>query len=215
MTDRRRRRRRGFYETYVKRPADIVGAAVGLAVSAPIMLAVAAAIRTTMGRPVLFRQVRPGMDEKLFTLVKFRTMSEHQADDNGHDLPDEVRITPAGRVLRKTSLDELPQMVNVLRGEMSFIGPRPLTTEYLGHYHPEERARHRVRPGMTGLAQVSGRADITTWEERFEYDLKYVENVTFANDLRILGRTIAVVFAGTGVEASDLPDFDVYRREMA
>lgn len=213
-TTRRTARTKHIYRDYVKRPADVVGAAAGLAVMAPPMLAVSVAIWVTMGKPILFTQVRPGKDEKLFTLIKFRTMSEPQADAKRGCLSDADRLTRTGRILRKTSLDELPQMINVLKGEMSFIGPRPLAVQYLDYYSTEERARHHVRPGITGLAQVAGRNSLT-WEERFRYDLEYVENVTLANDLRILWMTAGAVVKGTNIHVrgtGGLRDFDEHRR---
>lgn len=206
--------RRHIYRDYVKRPADVVGAAVGLIAMAPPMLAVSVVIRASMGKPVLFRQVRPGKDERLFTLVKFRTMIESTADGNGGTLSDTDRLTRTGRVLRRTSLDELPQMINVLKGEMSFIGPRPLAVQYLNYYSPEERMRHRVRPGITGLAQVAGRNSLN-WEDRFRYDIQYVNNVTFTNDLRILWMTAGAVLKGTNINVRGtgvVSDFDEHRR---
>lgn len=203
-----------IYRDYVKRPADVVGAVAGLVVLTPPMLVVAAAIWMTMGTPVLFRQLRPGKDERIFTLVKFRTMLESKRDADNNILPDVDRLTRTGRILRKTSLDELPQMINVLRGEMSFIGPRPLAVHYLDHYSPEERARHCVRPGITGLAQVVGRNSLN-WEERFRYDLEYVNNVTLVNDLRILRMTVGTVFKGTNISlrgTGKVQDFDEHRR---
>ncbi len=178
----------------LKRIIDIVTAAAALVVLAVPMGLVALAIRATMGSPVLFRHVRPGLDERPFELLKFRTMSV--AD---HDVPalDAQRITALGRVLRATSIDELPTLLNVLRGDMSLVGPRPLLERYLDRYTPEERRRHEVRPGMTGLAQVSGR-NVLGWDERLALDVRYVETWTVIGDLRILARTVAQVLRREG-----------------
>lgn len=180
----------GFYR-FIKRSIDICTSALGLVVCAPIMAIVALAIWRVMGRPVLFEQVRPGLGEAPFRLYKFRTMSEAR-DAQDRLLPDAERLGRLGRFLRKTSLDELPQLWNVLRGDMSLVGPRPLFTSYLPHYTPREKRRHEVRPGITGLAQVSGRNHLL-WDERLELDVKYVENLSFWLDLRILLKTVAKV----------------------
>ena len=177
----------------VKRLLDIGGAAAGLLLAAVPMVVVAAIVLVTMGRPVLFRQARPGRGGRPFTLVKFRTM-------RGGDGPDEQRVTRVGRFLRRTSLDELPELWNVLRGDMSLVGPRPLLVEYLERYTPREARRHEVRPGLTGLAQVAGR-NATTWEERLELDVQYVETRSLGLDLRILARTVLVVLRGEGISA--------------
>lgn len=192
-------RARTGYVRWGKRTLDVLVAGAGLVVAAPVMLAVAAAIRVTMGSPVAFRQPRPGHRERPFTMLKFRTMDERRADD-GTLLPDDARLTPLGRWLRRTSLDELPELWNVLRGDMSLVGPRPLLMHYLAHYDARQRRRHDVRPGITGLAQVSGRNG-QTWAERFEHDLHYVDHVSLALDLRILWRTLVVVVSGRGIAA--------------
>lgn len=170
---------------------DIVGAGFGLLLASPLMLLVAGLIRYSLGRPVLFTQVRPGRGEKPFRLYKFRTMREAY-DAEGRPLPDIERLVPFGRYLRRTSLDELPQLWNVLRGDMSLVGPRPLFTSYLKCYTRRERRRHEVRPGITGLAQVSGRNHLL-WDERLELDVQYVENISFWLDIRILAKTVAKV----------------------
>lgn len=180
-----------------KRALDVVVAAVGLVLLAPVFAGVAVAVRIRLGAPVLFVQVRPGRHGVPFGLLKFRTMSDARGPD-GELLPDAARLSRLGRALRRSSLDELPELVNVLRGDMSLVGPRPLLTEYLDRYTPEQARRHEVRPGITGWAQVNGRND-TTWEERFAHDLHYVEHRSFALDLRILARTIVQVFRGAGV----------------
>ena len=177
----------------VKRLIDITGAGVGLIVAAPLYLILALLIRSHMGAPVLFRQQRPGRHGKPFTLLKFRTMTEG-------DGPDGDRLTGMGRFLRATSLDELPELWNILKGDMSFIGPRPLLMEYLPHFSTDEMRRHEVRPGLSGLAQVKGR-NILSWDERLALDVTYVERMSFGLDLQILMKTVAIVLSGKGVSA--------------
>ncbi|MET7668600.1 sugar transferase [Micromonospora luteifusca] len=182
----------------VRRVLDIAGAAVGLALTAPVMLAIASTILITMGRPVLFRQPRPGLHGKLFCLVKFRSMAV-QGEREGPS-GDRARLTRLGAWLRKTSLDELPSLWNVLRGEMSLVGPRPLLPSYLARYTPQQFRRHEVRPGITGLQQVNGRNSLT-WERRFAYDIWYVDHRSLWLDLRILARTVVVVLRREGITA--------------
>jgi lipopolysaccharide/colanic/teichoic acid biosynthesis glycosyltransferase len=186
----------------LKRAFDVAVSAVALLVSSLPMAALAVAIRLTMGSPVLFRQVRPGLGGEPFTILKFRTMRDG-------DEPDAERITRLGRFLRETSLDELPELLNVLRGDMSLVGPRPLLVAYLDRYTPEQARRHEVRPGLTGLAQVSGR-NATTWEQRFALDVEYVDTRSLALDLRIIGRTVRAVLAREGIAAeghATMPEF--------
>ena len=183
-----------------KRTLDVVVAGVGLVVLSPVLAGVAVAVRVRLGSPVLFVQERVGRDGVPFRLWKFRTMTDRRGPD-GVLLPDADRLTRLGRALRRSSLDELPELVNVLRGDMSLVGPRPLLTAYLDHYTPEQARRHEVAPGITGWAQVNGRND-TTWPERFAHDVHYVDHRSFAFDLRILGRTVAQVFGGRGVSQS-------------
>jgi len=180
-----------------KRGFDAIAAAVSLLVLAAPIVAVAALIYAAMGRPVLFTQKRPGKGGRLFTLYKFRTMSD-PLDAAGEPLPDAPRITPVGRFLRRYSLDELPQLWNVLRGDMSLVGPRPLLTEYLPLYSPEQARRHEVRPGITGWAQVNGR-NAQTWEERLRLDVWYVDHLSFWLDLKILWMTLVKVARSEGV----------------
>lgn len=179
-----------------KRGLDIVIAAPALVVSAPIQVAIAVAVKRQLGSPVLFRQQRPGLHGKPFTLLKFRSMRNPQFPGE----PDADRMTRFGTLLRSTSLDELPSLINVLRGEMSIVGPRPLLMEYLELYSPEQFRRHEVRPGVTGLAQVSGR-NATTWDERFALDAQYVENRSFQLDVSILVRTLTTVIKRDGISA--------------
>ncbi len=180
-----------------KRLLDIGVAAAGLVVLSPLLLAIALAVRVRMGSPVLFRQTRPGRGGRRFELLKFRTMTDRRGPD-GELLPDAERLTWVGRVLRKTSLDEVPELVNVLRGDMSLVGPRPLLVEYLDLYSPREARRHEVRPGITGWAQVNGR-NATSWDERFAHDLYYVDHRSMRLDLHILKRTFVEVLTGAGV----------------
>lgn len=182
-----------------KRLLDVVVAGVGLVLLSPLLAAIALAIRLRMGAPVLFRQTRPGRHGRPFELLKFRTMTDRRGPD-GVLLPDAQRLTWIGRLLRRTSLDELPELVNVLRGDMSLVGPRPLLMEYLPLYTPEQARRHDVRPGITGWAQVNGR-NATTWEERFAHDRYYVEHRSMRLDLHILKRTVTQVVTGAGVSA--------------
>lgn len=180
-----------------KRTLDVVVSAVVLAVAALPMAAIALAVRLTMGAPVLFRQQRPGRDEVPFTLLKFRTMRDLRPGEDAL-ATDAERLTRLGRALRRTSLDELPTLWNVLRGDMSLVGPRPLLMAYLPRYSPEQRRRHEVKPGVTGLAQVEGRNDLA-WDEQFALDVFYVDHRSFALDVTILGRTLRAVLSGTGV----------------
>ena len=180
-----------------KRLLDVGVAGAGLVVLSPVLLVIALAVRVRMGAPVLFRQTRPGRGGRPFELLKFRTMTDRRGHD-GELLPDAERLTWVGRLLRKTSLDELPELVNVVRGDMSLVGPRPLLVEYLDLYSPEEARRHEVRPGITGWAQVNGR-NATSWDERFAHDVYYVDHRSMRLDLHILKRTVVQVLTGAGV----------------
>lgn len=200
--------RRSFYLRYGKRALDIVGASLGLLLLAPLLLATAVAVRLWIGHPVLFRQWRPGFLGLPFLLIKFRTMT-NACDHLGRPLPDAKRLTPLGRRLRAASLDELPELWNVLRGDMSLVGPRPLLMEYLPLYNEEQMRRHDVKPGITGWAQINGRNTLE-WEEKFALDLWYVENSSFWLDLKILARTVVKVFAREGIghgEEATMPWF--------
>ncbi|MBN1574890.1 MAG: sugar transferase [Deltaproteobacteria bacterium] len=185
----------------VKRVVDVMFSILGIVLLSPVLLLVSALIFVFMGRPILFRQVRPGKGGAPFTIYKFRTMTE-AFDRHGNPLPDEERLTPVGSALRKTSIDELPELINVLKGDMSLVGPRPLLMEYLPLYNKEQARRHDVRPGITGLAQIMGRNAID-WDEKFKYDTYYVENIGFSLDLKILFMTLFSVFTGSGVNRSD------------
>jgi lipopolysaccharide/colanic/teichoic acid biosynthesis glycosyltransferase len=200
MSPRTRRR--------VKRALDVAGAATALGLAWPAMAAAALAIRATMGAPVLFRHRRPGLGGAPFTLYKLRTMTEGFAAD-GSPLPDAQRLTRLGHALRAASLDELPQLFNVLRGDMSLVGPRPLLTEYLPRYSPRQARRHEVRPGITGLAQVRGR-NLLAWDEKLELDVQYVEGWSLGLDARILAATVLQVLRGRGIAAqghATMPEF--------
>lgn len=177
-----------MYRKYVKRPLDILCALAAIVVFCWLYLLVAVLVRIKLGKPVLFRQQRPGKDEKIFTLYKFRTMTDER-DENGELLPDTVRLTKFGKFLRSTSLDELPEAFNILKGDMSVVGPRPLLVEYLPRYNERQKRRHEVRPGLSGLAQVNGR-NLLSWEERFEMDVSYVEHITFWGDCKIVFQTV-------------------------
>lgn len=178
----------GTYERFVKRPLDAFLATGALIVFSPILLVTAILVRVKLGSPVLFSQNRPGRDEKIFKLYKFRSMTDAR-DDNGNLLPDDTRLTKFGRILRSTSLDELPELVNIIKGDMALIGPRPLLIEYLPYYTEEEHHRHDVRPGLSGLAQVNGRNAIS-WDTKLEMDVSYVSRITFVGDAEIIMNTI-------------------------
>ncbi len=189
----------GPYERFIKRSLDAFLATGALIVLSPILLVTAILVRTKLGSPVLFTQDRPGKDEKIFKLYKFRSMT-NQRDENGNLLPDDVRLTKFGRALRSTSLDELPELLNIIKGDMAVIGPRPLLVEYLPYYTEVEHHRHDIRPGLTGWAQVNGRNAIGSWEERFKYDLEYVNHVTFAMDLKVLLTTVKKVVRRSDIQ---------------
>lgn len=190
-----------IYEKFVKRIFDIFLSGVAIIVLSPLMLIVSILVRVKLGTPVLFLQERPGKNEKIFKMYKFRTMTD-QKNIRGELLPDEVRLTPFGKKLRATSLDELPELINIFKGDMSIIGPRPLLVKYLPYYRTEERKRHSVKPGLTGLAQISGR-NFLKWEDRFALDVKYVENISFFTDVKILWGTIKKVFCREDIMEMD------------
>lgn len=199
---------KGFYEKYVKRPQDILLSLIALIVFSPILLVTAVLVRVKLGSPVIFKQKRPGLDGKIFTLYKFRTMTDAK-DKEGKLLPDEVRLTKFGKLLRSTSLDELPELLNILFGDIAVIGPRPLLVEYLPRYNTEQRRRHEVRPGLSGLAQVNGRNAIS-WEDKFKYDVQYVDNVTFLGDWKIIFQTILNVFKREGINSDTSATMEVF-----
>lgn len=186
-----------MYAKYVKRILDFTLSLLALIVLSPIMLILYILVRIKLGNPVIFKQMRPGKDEKIFKLYKFRTMTDEK-DEQGNLLPDEVRLTKFGKFLRSTSLDELPELINIIKGDMAIVGPRPLLVQYLEFYNEEQKHRHDVRPGLTGLAQVSGRNSIT-WEEKFKQDIEYINHLTFKNDVKIIFMTIGKVFKREGI----------------
>ena len=185
----------------MKRLIDFLIALTALALLSPIFLWVAYKVRRNLGSPIFFYQERPGKDAKIFKMIKFRSMKD-AFDKEGNPLPDEMRITPFGQKLRSTTLDEMPQLINVLKGDMSIVGPRPQMKDFLEHYTPEQMRRHEVRPGMTGLAQVSGRNNLS-WEEKFELDVQYVEQQSFWLDSKIMFKTIKVMLTKEGINAPD------------
>ena len=201
-------RRTGIYEGYIKRLLDIVCAVLALVVFSWLYVILAVLVRVKLGSPVLFTQPRPGKDEKIFKLYKFRTMTDAR-DEQGNLLPDEVRLTPFGRALRSTSLDELPEAINILKGDMSVIGPRPQLVRDMVFMTPEQRQRHTVRPGLSGLAQTRGR-NALSWDGKLSTDLEYIQNVTFLGDLKIILDTVKQVFFGEkGLEDSDVDEVEI------
>jgi lipopolysaccharide/colanic/teichoic acid biosynthesis glycosyltransferase len=193
--------KKGFYEAVIKRIFDFLIGLTGLLLFWWLLLFTALLVRVKLGSPVCFKQKRPGYQGNIFTLYKFRTMTDEK-DETGQLLPDEVRLTPFGRKLRSTSLDELPELLNLLNGTLSLIGPRPLLVQYLPLYNERQKHRHDVRPGLTGYAQVNGRNGIT-WEEKFEKDLYYVEHISFLLDVKIFFRTIQTVLKRDGISSAD------------
>lgn len=191
--------KKGFYEKYVKRPQDFLCALLALIVLSPVLLVTAVLVRIKLGSPVLFSQERPGLHGKVFKLYKFRSMT-NEKDKNGILLPDEVRLTRFGKILRSTSLDELPELINIIKGDMSVVGPRPLLVKYLPLYNEHQARRHEVRPGFTGYAQVHGRNSIS-WDEKFDFDVEYVDHITFCGDWKIIFQTIGTVLKREGVSS--------------
>lgn len=188
-----------MYEKYGKRCFDFILAGGAFIILLPVYLILAVLVRCKLGSPVLFTQERPGKDEKIFKMYKFRSMTS-ETDEKGQLLPDEVRLTPFGKKLRSSSLDELPELLNIIKGDMSIVGPRPLLVRYLPLYNEEQKKRHNVRPGLTGLAQINGR-NALSWEDKFAYDVKYVQNVTLLGDIKIIFQTIAKVVKRDGINS--------------
>ena len=186
-----------IYRKFLKRPMDFCLSLIAIIVFSPVFIVLAFLVRKKLGSPVFFKQQRPGLNEKIFVMYKFRTMT-NQRDDKGTLLPDDKRLTKFGNFLRSTSLDELPELFNVVRGDMSVIGPRPLLIKYLPRYNDQQRRRHEVRPGLSGLAQVNGRNAIS-WEEKFDLDIKYVNNISFIGDVKIILKTFSKVFKREGI----------------
>ena len=191
--------KKGFYEKYIKRLQDFLCALLACIVLSPVMLVIAILVKTKIGSPVLFAQERPGLHGEIFKLYKFRTMTDER-DVNGELLPDEQRLTPFGKLLRSTSLDELPEIFLILSGRLSICGPRPLLVKYLPLYNEHQARRHEVRPGFTGLAQVNGRNAIS-WEEKFDLDVEYVDHITFLGDWKIIFKTVWTVLRREGISS--------------
>jgi lipopolysaccharide/colanic/teichoic acid biosynthesis glycosyltransferase len=194
---------KSIYRRFLKRPLDFILSLIAIVILSPVLITVSILVRVKLGRPVLFKQKRPGFNEKIFTMYKFRTMTDEKGE-NGVLLPDSVRLTKFGKMLRSTSLDELPELINILKSDMSFIGPRPLLVQYLPLYNDHQRRRHEVKPGLSGLAQVNGRNAIS-WEEKFKLDVDYVDNVTFLLDCKIVFKTLKTIFVREGI-SSDTSD---------
>lgn len=202
-------RGKGFYEKYIKRPQDFILSISALIVLSPVLVVVAVLVRTKLGSPVLFIQDRPGLNEKVFKMYKFRTMTDAR-NKNGDLLPDTVRLTKFGKLLRATSLDELPELWNIVRGDMAIVGPRPLLVQYLDHYNDHQKRRHEVRPGLSGHAQVNGRNAIS-WEDKFNLDVEYVDNISFIGDWRIIFLTLKKVFVKEGISSDTSVTMELFR----
>lgn len=202
-------RKIGFYERYIKRPQDFILALIALIILSPIIIIVAFLVRFKLGSPIIFKQKRPGLNDRIFEMYKFRTMTDEK-DSAGRLLPDDVRLTKFGKMLRSTSLDELPELINILKGDMSFVGPRPLLVQYLSLYDERQKRRHKVRPGLSGLAQVNGRNAIS-WEEKFELDIQYVDSVSFFRDWKIIFLTIKKVFIREGINSNTAATMEYFK----
>ncbi|MFL2122537.1 sugar transferase [Marinilactibacillus psychrotolerans] len=199
----------GLYRRFLKRPMDFILSLMAIIVLSPVLIIVGVLVRVKLGSPVLFKQKRPGLNENIFTMYKFRTMTD-QKDENGELLPDSVRLTKFGRMLRSTSLDELPELFNILKGDMSIVGPRPLLIQYIDLYNEHQKRRHEVRPGLSGHAQVNGRNAIS-WEDKFNLDVEYVDNVSFIGDWKIIFLTIKKVFVKEGISSDTSVTMEPFR----
>jgi undecaprenyl phosphate N,N'-diacetylbacillosamine 1-phosphate transferase len=199
-----------IYKIALKRKMDFILSLIAILVLSPVLLIVAILVRVKLGSPILFKQKRPGLNEGIFMMYKFRTMTD-ETDGNGVLLPDSVRLTKFGRFLRSTSLDELPELFNIFKGDMSIIGPRPLLVQYLSLYNEHQKRRHEVRPGLSGLAQVNGRNAIS-WEEKFDLDIEYVNNVSFIGDWKIIILTIKKVFVREGINSENAATMEPFQR---
>lgn len=202
---------KGIYKGYIKRLMDFICSLVAVIALSPVLLITALLVKVKLGSPVLFKQKRTGLHEKEFEILKFRSMT-NETDENGKFLSDEIRLTSFGKALRATSIDELPSLLNILRGDMSIIGPRALPVRYIPYYTEEERHRHDVRPGLSGLAQVSGR-NYVSWEDKFKMDLQYISNITFIGDVSLILRTVAVVLKHDNIDTGSFIEKDgvIYR----
>lgn len=202
----------GVYRKYIKRPMDFILSLIAIIVLAPVLLIIAVLVRVRLGSPVLFKQKRPGLNEKIFTLYKFRTMTDER-DENGELLPDSERLTKFGKFLRSTSLDELPELFNIIKGDMSIVGPRPLLIQYLPLYNQHQKRRHEVRPGLSGLAQISGRNAIS-WEDKFKLDVEYVDNISFFGDWKIIFLTLKKTFLREDINSETAATMEPFRGTM-
>lgn len=200
---------RGIYTRFIKRPMDFILSLIAIIVLSPVFLIVALLVRTKLGSPVIFKQKRPGLNEKIFTMYKFRTMTDER-DEQGELLPDSVRLTKFGKFLRSTSLDELPELFNILKGDMSIVGPRPLLVQYLPLYSEHQKRRHEVRPGLSGWAQVNGRNAIS-WEDKFNLDVEYVDSISFIIDWKIIFLTVKKVFVREGINSDTAATMETFK----
>ena len=211
--------KKGIYEKYIKRMLDFILSLIALICLSPVLLIVSILVRTKLGSPIIFKQQRPGKNEKIFTLYKFRTMTDEK-DENGKLLPDSQRLTKFGKFLRSTSLDELPELINIIKGDMAIVGPRPQLIRDMLFMNNEQRKRHTVRQGLTGLAQVNGRNNIS-WEEKLNYDLEYIKKITFFTDMKIILKTVLKVFKKDDINtegmdtAEDLCDYLLRTRQIS
>lgn len=203
----------GPYEAYIKRPLDFCLSLGALIVLSPVMGIIAILVKTKLGSPVIFKQPRPGKDEKIFNIYKFRTMTDER-DENGELLPDDVRLTDFGKFLRSTSLDELPELINMVKGDMAVVGPRPLLVRYLDRYSEEQHRRHEVRPGLTGYSQSHGR-NAVSWEDKFKMDVDYVDHITFLGDLKIILDTVLAVINRDGINSENSATMEEFRGSVS
>jgi len=209
MTESKVKPNNGIYRIFLKRPMDFILSLMAIIVLSPVLIIVGVLVRFKLGSPVLFKQKRPGLNEKIFTMYKFRTMTDEK-DENGDLLPDSIRLTKFGKMLRSTSLDELPELFNILKGDMSIVGPRPLLIQYLELYNEHQKRRHEVRPGLSGYAQVNGRNAIS-WDDKFNLDVEYVDNVSFIGDWKIIFLTIKKVFVKEGISSDTSVTMEPFR----
>ncbi len=203
------KKNRGIYRRFFKRPMDFFLSLIAIIILIPVLLIVSILVRVKFGSPILFKQERPGLNEKIFTMYKFRTMTDGK-DAEGKLLPDSVRLTKFGRIFRATSLDELPELFNILKGDMSIVGPRPLLVQYLPLYNQQQKRRHEVRPGLSGYAQVNGRNAIS-WEDKFKLDVEYVDSITFIGDWKIIFLTLKKVFVKEGISSETSMTMEPFR----
>lgn len=203
------KKNKGIYKRFLKRPMDFILSLIAIIFLCPVLIIVAIFVRLKIGSPVIFKQKRPGLNEKIFTLYKFRTMTDEK-DENGELLPDSVRLNRFGKMLRTTSLDELPELFNILNGDMSIVGPRPLLIKYLELYNENQKRRHQVRPGLSGYAQINGRNAIS-WEDKFNLDVEYVDNLSFIGDWKIIFITFKKVFVKEGISSDTSVTMEAFK----